>query len=230
MSVWAVWNTSRTAQTPLEKRMSVVSVGYPESSFNVGRWRGLYSSGTNYGLGDIVHFSGAAYIAVGTSFNVYPTTVGSNWDLMCIGTGPQGIQGVVGPAGTIALSSFTTEPVTQTATVISATTNFDVLTTSTLYCTSNTAENWTLNFRASSTVALSALLTVGSAVTVSVMATNGSSAFYPSAHTIDGVAVTPKFQGATFTAGNVSAIDAYTYTIIRTASGYVLFASQTRYA
>jgi hypothetical protein len=50
---------------------------------------------------------------------------------------------------------------------------------------------------------------------------------------IDGSAVTPKYQGGTaFAAGNASSIDAYVYTVVKTAATptYTVFASQTKFA
>jgi hypothetical protein len=50
---------------------------------------------------------------------------------------------------------------------------------------------------------------------------------------IDGSAVTPKYQGGTApTAGNASSIDAYVYTVVKTAATptYTVFASQTKFA
>jgi hypothetical protein len=60
--------------------------------------------------------------------------------------------------------------------------------------------------------------------------TNG--AYYNSAVTIDGNAVTPKWQsGIAPNAGNASSIDSYTYAIVKTANAaFTVIASQTRYA
>ena len=70
------------------------------------------------------------------------------------------------------------------------------------------------------------------ALTITFLVTNGSTAYYPSAFTIDGTSVTPKWQGGTVpTAGNASSIDAYTYAIVKTGSAaYTVFASQTKFA
>jgi hypothetical protein len=76
-------------------------------------------------------------------------------------------------------------------------------------------------------------LSVGEAITFVWMNTNGATPYYPSAITIDGNAITPKFQnGVAFSAGNASSIDIYSYTIIKTAATptYVVVASQTRFA
>ena len=56
--------------------------------------------------------------------------------------------------------------------------------------------------------------------------------YYNSSITIDGNAVTPKYTGGTaFTAGNANSIDAYSYTIIKTASAtFTVLVSQTKFA
>jgi hypothetical protein len=101
------------------------------------------------------------------------------------------------------------------------------------YYTSNASANFTLNFRKSSSVSLSTLLAVGQSITIVFLNTNGATAYYPTAFQIDGSAVTPKWQGGTApSAGNASAIDAYVFTIIKTASTptYTVLASQTKFA
>lgn len=101
------------------------------------------------------------------------------------------------------------------------------------YYTTNASANFTLNFRKSSTVALATLLSVGQSITIVFLNTNGSTAYYPTAFQIDGSAVTPKWQGGTApAAGSASAIDAYSFTIIKTAAtpSYLVLASQTKFA
>mgnify|MGYP000259294882 CR=1 FL=1 len=60
-------------------------------------------------------------------------------------------------------------------------------------------------------------MNVGDALTVVWLNTNGATAYYPNAFQIDGSSVTPKVPAA-ITSGNTSAIDAYSFTIIKTAS------------
>lgn len=101
------------------------------------------------------------------------------------------------------------------------------------YYTSNASANFTLNFRKSSTVSLSTLLAVGQSISIVFLNTNGATAYYPTAFQIDGSAVTPKWQGGTAPAsGNASSVDAYAFTIIKTASTptYLVLASQTKFA
>ena len=124
------------------------------------------------------------------------------------------------------------EVATVSATVATGTIQYDVITQSVVYYTSNSSGNWTLNLRGNSTTSLNTFMSTGQSVTVVHLVTNGSPAFYNNAVTIDGTSVTPKWQGGTApTTGNASSIDAYTYTVIKTASAtYTVFASQTKFA
>ena len=111
------------------------------------------------------------------------------------------------------------ERTTVSATAATGTVNFDAQTQGVLYYTTNASGNWTLNVRAASGVTLDSILAVGDAITVSFLVTNGSTAYYQTAFNIDGSAVTPKYSGGTAPAsGNASAIDVYTYTIVKTAA------------
>lgn len=124
------------------------------------------------------------------------------------------------------------ERTTVSATAATGTVNYDALTQGVLYYTTNASGNWTLNVRGSSGDTLNSVLATGDAITIAFLVTQGSTAYYASALTIDGSSVTPKYQGGTaFTAGNASSIDAYVYTIIKTGSAaFTAFASQTKFA
>jgi hypothetical protein len=69
-------------------------------------------------------------------------------------------------------------------------------------------------------------------IAVTFMVTQGATAYYNSAVTIDGTSVTPKWQGGTApTSGNASSIDIYNYVITKTASAtYTVLASVTKFA
>jgi hypothetical protein len=123
------------------------------------------------------------------------------------------------------------ETTTVSATAATGTINFDVTTQSVLYYTSNASANWTVNFRGSSGTSLNTLLSTNQTVTVAFLVTQGATAYYNNAVTIDGTSVTPKWQGGSApTSGNASSIDIYTYTIVKTASAtYTVFASQTQF-
>ena len=124
------------------------------------------------------------------------------------------------------------EGVTVAAIAAASTINYDVTTQSVLYYTSNATANWTVNFRASSGTSLNTVMAIGESVTVVFAVTQGTTAYYNNAITIDGASITPKYQAATaWASGNTSGIDVYTYTIIKTASAtYTVLASQSQFA
>jgi len=123
------------------------------------------------------------------------------------------------------------ETTTISATAATGTINYDVTTQSVIYYTSNASANWTVNFRASSGTSLNTAMSTGQSVTVVFLVTQGTTAYYNNAITIDGTSVTPKYQGGTApTSGNVSSIDAYSYTIVKTGSAaFTVFAAQTQF-
>ena len=122
------------------------------------------------------------------------------------------------------------EDINVVASAATGTINFDVSTASIWYYTSNATANHTLNFRYSSSVSLNTALPVGDTITLVWLNTNGATAYYPNTIQIDGTTVTPKVP-ATISAGNASAIDAYSFTIIKTASAtYQVLETQTKFA
>ena len=122
------------------------------------------------------------------------------------------------------------EDVNVVASAATGTINLNVETASIWYYTSNATANHTLNIRYSSTVSLNTALAIGDAITVVWMNTNGATAYYPNTIQIDGTTVTPKVPAA-ITAGNASSIDAYSFTIIKTASAtYTVLETQTKFA
>ena len=100
------------------------------------------------------------------------------------------------------------------------------------YSTANATANGTVNIASTSGQALNSLMAVNQSITLTLLITNGATAYYPTAWQIDGASVTPKWLGGTApTAGNASAIDIYTVTIIKTASAtFTVLASQTKAA
>lgn len=123
------------------------------------------------------------------------------------------------------------EVVTISATAATGTIAYDVTTQAVLYYTSNASANWTVNFRGSSGTSLNTLMSTGQSITVAFLVTQGGTAYYNNAVQVDGSSVTPKYQGGTaWTAGSVSSIDAYVYTIIKTGNAaFTVLASQTQY-
>lgn len=122
------------------------------------------------------------------------------------------------------------EDINIVASAATGTINFDVDTASVWYYTTNATANHTLNFRYSSGTSLNTAMATGDAITLVWLNTNGATAYYPNVIQIDGTTVTPKVPAA-ISAGNASSIDAYSFTIIKTASAtFTVLETQTKFA
>ena len=124
-----------------------------------------------------------------------------------------------------------TETTTISATAATGTINYNIITQSVLYYTTDASANWTVNFRGDGSTSLNTFMATGDSLTVVFLVSQGATAYYNNALTIDGNSVTPKYQGGTaWTAGNTSGIDAYSYTIVKTGSAaFTVFAAQTQF-
>jgi hypothetical protein len=105
---------------------------------------------------------------------------------------------------------------------------------STVWFTGNATANGTINITGTTGSTLNSLVNVGQQVTVTVMITNGTTAYSPTALTIDGGSGTTfkrsPYGNAVITSGvgNASAVDIYVFTLIKTAdSAWLVLASQT---
>lgn len=100
------------------------------------------------------------------------------------------------------------------------------------YFTSNATGSFTLNLTYSQSTTINNILSLGQAITYVVLNTNGSTPYYLTGLQIDGTSVTPKWQGGIApSAGNASAIDAYNFTLIKTANAtFTVLASLTKFA
>lgn len=194
-----------------------------------------------------VSFNGSSDITVAAAAGTLTgTALASNVvssSLTSVGTlGSLSVSGALsGGAGSLQSLSVTgttsiqqvIEKATVSATAASAVIiDYDVLTQAVLFYTVNATGNWNMNFRGNVGTTINSLLNVGNAITVTFLVQQGATAYYPTAHAIDNVTVTPRWAGGTApTSGNASAIDVYTYTIIKTAAtpSYTVFASQTKW-
>ena len=138
--------------------------------------------------------------------------------------------------GTTATAAIKTNNIDELASIVAgapaATQTFYVNTGAVQYYTSNAANNWTVNFAFSSGTSLNTAMAIGDSISVTMLTTQSTTAYYNSAVQVDGSSVTPKWQGGTApTSGNASGIDSYTYVIIKTASAtYTVLASVTKFA
>jgi hypothetical protein len=130
------------------------------------------------------------------------------------------------------LSGTIEEKITISATAATGTINFDVITQQILYYTTSASANYTLNIRGDGTTTLNSLMATGETITLVFMNTNGATAYYQTALTIDGTSVTPKWQtGTAPTGGNASSIDVYALTIIKTGSAaFTVLEAQSKFA
>ena len=203
---------------------------------------GLTASGT---VGNVLTSTGSAWVSSA------PATGGTVTSITA-GTGLTG--GTITSTGTIALDytaaspwtgkqTFTgstsvlaaklvnaLETATISATAATGTINYDITTQSVLYYTSDASGNWTTNLRASSGTTLNTAMATGESITAAFLVTQGATAYYNSAVQVDGatVGVTTKWQSAVPTAGTVSSINVYTYTVIKTgAATFTVLASLT---
>jgi len=124
------------------------------------------------------------------------------------------------------------EKVTTEATAATGTVNYDVLTQAVWNFTTDASANWTLNVRGDGSNSLDSIMDTGESITVAHIVSQGATAYYNNVFQIDGSTVTPEWQGGTAPdAGNVSSLDTYSYTIIKTASAtFTVLASQTQFA
>jgi hypothetical protein len=147
-------------------------------------------------------------------------------------TGTGALAFATSPVLTTPILKSPEERLTVSATAATGTVNYDVLTQGVLYYTTNASANWTLNVRGDGSTTLNDSLATNDSITIVFLVTQGATAYYGSALTIDGSAVTPKYiTGTAFSAGNASSIDSYVYTIIKTGSAtFTVLASQTKFA
>ena len=111
------------------------------------------------------------------------------------------------------------ERTTVSATAAATTVQFDADTQGVLYYTTAATADWTLNVRGTNSTTLASKLATNDSVTISFLVTTGSTAYKHTALTIDGNAQTVKWSGGTApSAGNASAVDAYSFTIVKTAA------------
>ena len=117
------------------------------------------------------------------------------------------------------------------ATAAGGTVQLNMATSGVTYYTTNATANWAVNMRGDASNSLNTTLATSDAQTHVFLATQGTTAFYPTGFFVDGGTVTPKWQGGVApTSGNASSIDSYSFTAIKTAgTTFTVLASQTQF-
>ena len=119
--------------------------------------------------------------------------------------------------GTTSISEIL-EKATLDATT-TGTIEFDALTQAVVYYTNPQTANRAINFRGDATTSLNSIMLNGQSLTVALLMTESSTAYYLDSYYIDNIAITPKWADATaVTGGNTNSIDTYGFTLIKTDS------------
>ena len=190
-----------------------------------------------------------AYIWNGTSFDQIGNQAVASLDSYVLLAGQQVVSdkiitsaSVVSPTiNTPAINGGTADSLyfispSEKITVLSASAtgamNYNLIDQAIVYYTGNSASNFSMNFRGNSTITLNSIMAAGESLSAVLIVTNGVTPYYGISYTIDGSAVVPKWSGGTApTTGNASALDVYSFTIIKTANAtFTMFASQGKFA
>ena len=167
---------------------------------------------------------GAGLTVDGASATFNYANTGDKWAM----NKPLDVTGAVTATGADINGALNIEEVFEkvhTDTSTSGTITFNVDLYGVLFYTANQTANRTINFNN-----VNANLGIGQSVTVAVPMTQGSTAYYLNAYQVDGSAVTPKWVGGAPTGGTASAINSYTFTIIKTADAtFTVLANLTAY-
>jgi hypothetical protein len=190
----------------------------------------LWVSGTTYAVGNNV-FSPIDFLTYRSksafTSTTDPSADSTNWELVSGNVVDDAYQNISNKT-----LIATKEKITVSAVAATGTINFDALTQSVLYYTTDASGNWTLNIRGDGSNTLNSVMTTGQVFTVTFLVTQGATAYYQSGFEVDGSSVTPEWQGGDApTEGNPSSIDAYVLSIIKTASAtFTVLGSQTQFA
>lgn len=130
----------------------------------------------------------------------------------------------------IAYLSQVIETVNVLGSPISSSTTINVSSGSMYYYTTNATANWTINI--TDTTNLNTTLSAGQAITVVTLVTQGSTAYYNTTVTVDGLGPDVFYlDGAAPTEGTPDGIDVYSYTVIKTGNNlFTVLVSVNNYA
>lgn len=139
-------------------------------------------------------------------------------------------------SGTTSNLALNATNIAETVAILPATISsyfrYNVTSQTIAYCTASSTSNFIVNITGSDTTTLNTIMNIGQSVSCVLMVTNGSTGYYNSGIQIDGVTTAAKWQSGTAPSlGNSSAVDIYSYTVIKTANAtFSVFASQTKFS
>lgn len=218
------------ADTVTVRNSTGATVGVPSGSSTI-----LYSTGTGI-VSVLTQFVGnvTGNLTGNVTGNISGGTVAGSTGTFsgAISGASVSSTGDVTIGGAAVINSRAQEKATVVSTAATGTIQFDCITQSLLFYTQNATGNWTLNVRGNSGSTLNSILSTGQSISIVFMVTNGSTPYYQTNMTIDGVGVTPKWQGGSAPGGGTaSSIDVYSFVIIKTASNvYTVLAAQVNFA
>ena len=221
-----------TVETDGTERMRIASTG--AATFAVSATAPTINASTALQIG------GVAITSTAAELNILDGVTATATELNYVDGVTSAIQTQLDAKAPLASPTFTTkatvdgtldiEEVYEKVTVQTSTTGtitFDTTAQAVELYTANQTANRTINFSN-----VNSNLAVGQSITAAILMTQGSTAYYLNAYQVDGSSVTPKWSGGSApSAGNASGIDAYSFTIIKTADAtFTVLASQTQFA
>lgn len=221
-----------TVETDGTERMRIASTG--AATFAVSATAPTINASTALQIG------GVAITSTAAELNILDGVTATATELNYVDGVTSAIQTQLDAKAPLASPTFTTkatvdgtldiEEVYEKVTVQTSTTGtitFDTTAQAVELYTANQTANRTINFSN-----VNSNLAVGQSITAAILMTQGSTAYYLNAYQVDGSSVTPKWSGGSApSAGNASGIDAYSFTIIKTANAtFTVLASQTQFA
>ena len=138
--------------------------------------------------------------------------------------------------GNIEAGRLTTNEVIERADVkgdtLTGTPNVNLEDNAVHYYTSNAGANWVFNFRGGVSTTLNSMLATGEVMTVALLTTQGSTAYYATGIQIDGVSQTVKWSNGTApSSGTASSIEVYSFSIVKTGNAtYSVIGSVSDYS
>ena len=138
--------------------------------------------------------------------------------------------------GNIEAGRLTTNEVIERADVkgdtLTGTPNVNLEDNAVHYYTSNARANWVFNFRGGVSTTLNSMLATGEVMTVALLTTQGSTAYYATGIQIDGVSQTVKWSNGTApSSGTASSIEVYSFSIVKTGNAtYSVIGSVSDYS